>query len=267
MGLQELSKARGITVAGDSTDIRGWRALDAEGAVIGQVQELLFDPDENLVHFAVVGAGEGTRKGSGPSGPLRGPLGDRRVLWPVSRLGFHDRDRAVVLEGLRGRDVESLDDYDDVALLEVNRPSVVPEVRAERPRETQLPRRIELRAERLEVTKRPIKRGEVTITRQPISEPVRQDITLVEEGVEVTRRLVNRPATGEERIRTEGDVTIVPVIEERLVVEKRPFVVEEIVITKTRQSHVEQVEDTVRRDEVRIDDEPIERFRGPREQP
>lgn len=247
MGLQELSKARGITVAGDSTDIRGWRALDAEGAVIGQVQELLFDPDENLVHFAVVEAG------------------DRRVLWPVSRLGFHDRDRAVVLEGLRGRDVASLDDYDDVALLEVSRPSAAPEVRAERPRESQLPRRIELRAERLEVTKRPIKRGEVTITRQPISEPVRQDITLVEEGVEVTRRLVNRPATGEERIRTEGDVTIVPVIEERLVVEKRPFVVEEIVITKTRQSHVEQVEDTVRRDEVRIDDEPIERFRGPRD--
>jgi uncharacterized protein (TIGR02271 family) len=249
MGLQELGKARGITVAGDSTDIRGWRALDAEGAVIGQVQELLFDPDENLVHFAVVGAG------------------DRRVLWPVSRLGFHDRDRAVVLEGLRGRDVDALDDYDDVAMVEVTRPAVAPAARAELPRETQLPRRIELRGERLEVTKRPIKRGEVTITRQPVSEPVRQDITLYDEGVEVTRRLVNRPATGEERIRTEGDVTIVPVVEERLVVEKRAFVVEEILITKTREGHVEHVEETVLRDEVRIDDEPIERFRGDRDLP
>lgn len=249
MGLQELGRAKGITVAGDSTDIRGWHALDAEGAPIGQVQELLFDPDENLVHFAVVGAG------------------DRRVLWPVSRLGFHDQDRTVVLEGLRGPDVASLDDYDDVALLEVTRPSAVTETHAARPRESQLPRRIELLEERLDVTKRPIKRGEVTITRQPVSEPVTQDITLFEEGVEVTRRLVDRPATGEERIRTEGDVTIVPVIEERLVVEKRAFVVEEILITKTRQGHVEHIEDTLRRDEVRIDDEPIEPFRGQRDQP
>jgi uncharacterized protein (TIGR02271 family) len=248
MGLQELGKAKGIAVAGDSTDIRGWRALDAEGTPIGQVQELLFDPDENLVHFAVVGAG------------------DRRVLWPVSRLGFHDRDQAVVLEGLRGPDVASLDAYDDVALLEVTRPSVA-EARAERPRESQLPRRIELLEERLDVTKRPIKRGEVTITRQAVSEPVTQDITLYEEGVEVTRRLVDRPATGQERIRTEGDVTIVPVIEERLVVEKRAFVVEEILITKTRKGHTEHVEDTLRRDEVRIDDEPIEPFKGRRDQP
>jgi uncharacterized protein (TIGR02271 family) len=248
MGLQELGRAKGITVAGDSTDIRGWRALDAEGAPIGQVQELLFDPDENLVHFAVVGAG------------------DRRVLWPVSRLGFHDRDQAVVLEGLRGQDVASLDAYDDIALLEVTRPSVT-ETHAERPRESQLPRRIELLEERLDVSKRPIKRGEVTITRQPVSEPVTQDITLYEEGVEVTRRLVDRPATGQERIRTEGDVTIVPVIEERLVVEKRAFVVEEILITKTRHGHTEHIEETLRRDEVRIDDEPIEPFRGRRDQP
>lgn len=233
MGLQELSRAKGVTVTDDSTDIRGWRALDAEGQPVGRVDELLFDPGENLVHYVVVAAG------------------DRRVLWPVSRLGFHDTVRTVVLKGLKGRDVALLDSYRGVEGL------------GAAAAEPTLPLRLELLEERLAITTRPVKVGEVRITRQPVEEAVSEDVTLFQEEVEVSRRLVERPATGDERIRTEGDVTIVPVIVERLVVEKRAFVVEEILIRKQRRGHVEHIHDTVRRDEVRIDDEPIARGDSP----
>jgi stress response protein YsnF len=58
-------------------------------------------------------------------------------------------------------------------------------------------------------------------------------------------------------VRTEGDVTIVSIIEERLVVEKRLFVVEELHLRRT--SVVEQVElpTTLRRMSVSVEREDL----------
>jgi uncharacterized protein (TIGR02271 family) len=239
MGLQELGRASGVSVTDDSTDIRGWRALDGDGRTVGRVVELLFDPQENLVHYAVVDAG------------------DRRVLWPVSRLGFDDRDRAVSLKGLRLKDLAGLEAYDGVESL--TEPMPEPESTGAR--------RMTLLEERLHVGKRPVKLGEVQISRHPVVEPASEDVTVYEEELEVERRKVDRPATGDEGIRTEGDVTIVPVVVERLVVEKRPFVVEEIVLTKRRRTHVEHVEDTVRRQEIYLNGEPLPDASRPSDEP
>ena len=72
------------------------------------------------------------------------------------------------------------------------------------------------------------------------------------EGI-VTRLTVDREITAVPPIRTEGDVTIVPVVEERLIVEKRLFLVEELNLT--RKSTLEQVAVpvTLRRTRVDID--------------
>ena len=48
------------------------------------------------------------------------------------------------------------------------------------------------------------------------------------EQIEVTRVPIEREVPSAPSIRIEGDVTIVPVLEERLVVERRLFLVEEI---------------------------------------
>ena len=55
--------------------------------------------------------------------------------------------------------------------------------------------------------------------------------------VTVDRVAIEREVTEAPPVRTEGEVTIVPVVEERLVVEKRLFLVEELRLTaKTRSS-------------------------------
>jgi stress response protein YsnF len=55
---------------------------------------------------------------------------------------------------------------------------------------------------------------------------------LEDETVEVTRVLVNREVVSPPPIRTEGDTTIIPVLEEVLVVEKRLVLKEELYIRR-----------------------------------
>ncbi len=238
MALQELGKATGVSVTTDSTDIRGWTALDADGRRIGQVDELIFDPEENLVRFVVVNAT------------------GRRVLWPVSRLGFHDRDRAVSLKGLTADGIAAIAPYTGVEAIDSDTVAAphTPEPGVEL---GEAPRRIQLLEERLLVDKRRVERKRLTINKRQVAEETAQDVPLTEEDFEVTRRLVDRPATGNEAPRVEGDVTIIPVIAERLVVEKRAFVVEEIVVTKRKKTRVEQIRDTLMHEEVDITEQAI----------
>jgi uncharacterized protein (TIGR02271 family) len=87
----------------------------------------------------------------------------------------------------------------------------------------------------------PKKREEVTVERVPVEG---QAISAEEE-------------TAKPKIRE--DETVVPVIEEEIVVEKRPVVKEEIRIRKAVVEDTEVVEEDVRREEVEIDDETTQR--------
>jgi uncharacterized protein (TIGR02271 family) len=82
----------------------------------------------------------------------------------------------------------------------------------------------------------PKKRVEVTVERVPVE-------GTASEGDETT----SAPQIGDEEI-------VVPVVEEEIVVEKRPVVKEEIRIRKDVVEEVEVVEEDVRREEVEIDD-------------
>ncbi len=96
-------------------------------------------------------------------------------------------------------------------------------------------KRVRTETEHIEVPK---KRVEVTVERVP-----------VEEGTASTGdRPTGAPEIGEEEI-------VVPVVEEEIVVEKRPVVKEEIRIRKQVIEDVEVVEEDVRREEVEIDDQ------------
>jgi uncharacterized protein (TIGR02271 family) len=95
-------------------------------------------------------------------------------------------------------------------------------------------KRVRTETEHLEVPK---KRVEVTVERVPVEEPHSG-----EEGITAT------PQIEEEEI-------VVPVVEEEIVVEKRPVVKEEIRIRKRVVEDVEVVEEDVRKEEVEIDDQ------------
>ena len=80
---------------------------------------------------------------------------------------------------------------------------------------------------------------------------VRDDIR--HERVEVTRVPVDREVAEAPPVRTEGDVTIVPVLEERLVVAKRLFVVEELHLRRTVTTQQVEMPATLRRTHVEVE--------------
>ena len=87
--------------------------------------------------------------------------------------------------------------------------------------------------EELHVEKRQVATGRVTVrTTTEVYEEVAR-ATLAGESVEVTRVPVNREIDTAPSIRTEGDVTIIPVVEEVIVVEKRLVLKEEIHLRRT----------------------------------
>jgi uncharacterized protein (TIGR02271 family) len=86
--------------------------------------------------------------------------------------------------------------------------------------------------EELRVGKRVEETGRVRINKVIREEEQVVDEPLTREEVTVERRAVNRVAEGPQEPRTEGDATIIPVVQEVLVVEKRLMVTEELVVRK-----------------------------------
>jgi uncharacterized protein (TIGR02271 family) len=94
--------------------------------------------------------------------------------------------------------------------------------------------RIELVEERLTVEKRDIERGRVVVrkhvdTREEIAEAVLQ-----QDELSVERVPLGVPVDAPPPVREEGDVLIVPVLEEQLVIQTRLILKEELRITRRR---------------------------------
>ena len=92
--------------------------------------------------------------------------------------------------------------------------------------------RVPLAEENLRVEKKQAFTGKVKVrTISDVSEQVVR-ATLQQEGIEVTRVPINVEVETPPEMRSEGDTLIVPVLEERLVVEKRLVLVEELHIRR-----------------------------------
>lgn len=74
-----------------------------------------------------------------------------------------------------------------------------------------------------------------------------QPVALEAEQVEIERHPVGREIETVPDVRKEGDVTIIPVVEERAVVVTRLFLVEEIHLRRTRRTETVEVPVTLRR--------------------
>jgi uncharacterized protein (TIGR02271 family) len=107
--------------------------------------------------------------------------------------------------------------------------------------------------EQIRVGKRDVERGRVRVRSYVVETPVSEQVSLREEHVEVQRRAVNRPLTDADDAFREQTIEATEHREEA-VVSKEARVVEEVSIRKDAEEHVETVQDTVRRQEVEIDD-------------
>jgi stress response protein YsnF len=143
------------------------------------------------------------------------------------------------------------------------KPSARPAVRAEQGAT------VELVEEQLRARTRPVQTGEVTIRKEVVTEtrtlevPVRRE-ELVIERTPVERHAFDSRQSGPsdplvdqlvDRLRhmQSGEVLRIPIVEEEVIVHKRPVVVEEVTLGKRVIEDSQKVSDTVRREEARIE--------------
>jgi uncharacterized protein (TIGR02271 family) len=107
--------------------------------------------------------------------------------------------------------------------------------------------------ERLRVGKRRVETGKVTVHKTVHEHQETVDQPLVAESVEVERVPINRYIEQPVGIRQEGDVTIVPVLEEVLVVDKKLLLKEEVRITRRRTERHDPRTVVLRREEIEVD--------------
>lgn len=108
--------------------------------------------------------------------------------------------------------------------------------------------------EELELDRRVIDTGHTLRVRKQVQEDVVDlDQPLVREYAEVERVPIGRVIDEPVAIRQEGDVTVVPVMEERLVVRRELVLVEEVRIARRRESRVPDKEVTLRRESVMVE--------------
>ncbi len=86
--------------------------------------------------------------------------------------------------------------------------------------------------EQAKVNKKSVEKGKVRIVKKVETEEEKVKVDVKSEEVNVERVAVNEYADEAPSIRYEGDTTIIPVVKEVAVVQKKILVVEEIRITK-----------------------------------
>jgi len=113
---------------------------------------------------------------------------------------------------------------------------------------------IELREEQLVAHKELRDLGDVEIRKVVEEQPGRLEVDAFSEEVQVEHVPVGRAVTERTEPWEDGDVLVVPVYEEQLVVTKRLVLREELHIRRVRTTERQLYEDTLRRERLEVDD-------------
>ena len=111
--------------------------------------------------------------------------------------------------------------------------------------------------EELTATVRSQEAGAMRIEKDVITEQRTLDVPVTEERVRIERRVVDRPVSAADTEAFDEVVIEVPLRTEVVDVQKQARVAEEIVISKEAVQRTEHVTDTVRKEEVFIDEDAI----------
>jgi len=119
--------------------------------------------------------------------------------------------------------------------------------------------------EQLELRKRTVETGGLRVHKTVHEREELIDEPLLREELQIERVPINRPVSAPLEVRYEGDVMIIPVLEEVLVVEKRLVLKEELRVTRSRRLESSPQRVTLRTEEAtieRIEPRPGETARG-----
>jgi uncharacterized protein (TIGR02271 family) len=115
--------------------------------------------------------------------------------------------------------------------------------------------RVPVMEEELTATVRQQEAGAVRIEKDVITEEQTLDVPVTEERVRVERRVVDRPVSAADADAFEETVIDVPLRTETVDIQKQARVAEEVVVSKEATQRTERVSDTVRREEVIVDED------------
>jgi uncharacterized protein (TIGR02271 family) len=115
--------------------------------------------------------------------------------------------------------------------------------------------RIPVMEEELTATVRAQEAGAVRIEKDVVTEQRTLEVPVTEERVRVERRVVDRPVSAADADAFEETVIDVPLRTETVDVQKQARVAEEVVVGKDAVQRTERVTDTVRKEEVVIDED------------
>jgi uncharacterized protein (TIGR02271 family) len=111
-----------------------------------------------------------------------------------------------------------------------------------------------MKEEHIRADKKRKQTGEVAVGKRVVEQQADMEVPVTREEVEITRRRVDRAANANDAF-LEDEATIrVPVTAEEVNVTKEPRVVEEVVVSKRPVTETKRVSDTVRREEVVLDE-------------
>ena len=110
---------------------------------------------------------------------------------------------------------------------------------------------IELREEKLDVQKHPVKTGEVHVRKVVETEHKTVEVPVRKEEVVIERRPASGTPTSSSDIR-EGEEIQIPVKEEQVHVEKHPVVTERVSVGKREVQDTEHVSGTVRKEDIQV---------------
>ncbi len=275
--LQELGGSD-YEIADNQPDIRGWEVQDRLGNSVGEVEELIFDPQSLKVRYFVLDVD--SNMPDSEAGDVLIPIGlaelhqsDDVVLlpievWQLASLPEYDKRMlhreyelslrkafaglglgaaGTALAGNTSEDFYSHDFYNEDNLYR-NRQAAPTTVA------TEGTEAIPIIEEELQVGKRVVETGGARLRSRMVERPVEESINLREEHVLVERTPVNRLASEADLNAFQaGEIEIIEYAEVP-VVSKEALVVEEISLAKEVEERQEVIRDTVRRTEVDVED-------------
>jgi uncharacterized protein (TIGR02271 family) len=257
-----MSELGDYRVSDEDPDPRGWSVVGRDGATIGRVEDLIVDTAAMKVRYLDIAVTDAAATGSS------------RARIPASRVDLEPAQRTVVADLSRAElsaflgsepgaaSVAGRQQWNDATDVAGEPRSRATDVRA---REGSDVERITRAEEELQIGKRQVQAGEVVVGKHVETERVSTPVERRVEHVRVERRPVSA-ATGAAELR-EGEIRV-PIMEEEVVVEKRPVVKEEVVITREVATETQQVEADVRRERIDVsgDEELVDREDATRRQ-
>ena len=234
--LKPISELRNHTIEKGDPDPRGWSVVSAGGESVGSVDDLIVDTNSMKVRYLVVDLRDALGTGS---------TGDT-VLLDASDIELRNEQREVYASryGAGGFDASS-------GAYAWNRSAASdPGSRSASSEDGR--RTITRSEEELDITKRETNRGEARIGKHVETEHVREPVTRRREELVVERRPVEAGARGDASL--SDDEVRIPLMEEEVIVEKRPVVKEELVVGKRIVEERDVVETDVRREQFDIDE-------------